>query len=219
MMKLHGFGRNGKKKYGEGKAPSWWDEELCAWDGNLNGVHAPKNWKSLNQGSWTKALFELIKCCYLNYMTLDEAEDYIEYRTVENVTDINLEVAYTEEFSPMDLQTDNIIENEENITELTTTNIEASDNTIDHAKKVTSKKKFTQQTIQKCSVCGRMKFTRKLLNEHMLSVHGLDSIMSPPFTKKRQLINEEVEMNSCKFCGKIYKTECWLKKHIEKSHS
>ena len=44
----------------------------------------PKNWKSLNQGSWTRALFELIKCCYLNYITLDEAEDYIEYRTVEN---------------------------------------------------------------------------------------------------------------------------------------
>ena len=82
----------------------------CAWDGNLNGVHAPKNWKSLNQGSWTRAIFELIKCCQLNYITLDEAEDYIEYRTVENLTDINLEVDYTEEFNQMNLQTGNIIE-------------------------------------------------------------------------------------------------------------
>ena len=46
----------------------------------------------------------------MNYITLDEAEDYIEYRTVENVTDINLEVDYTEEFNRMNLQTGNIIE-------------------------------------------------------------------------------------------------------------
>ena len=46
----------------------------------------------------------------MNYITLDEAEDYIEYRTVENVTDINLEVDYTEEFNQMNLQTGNIIE-------------------------------------------------------------------------------------------------------------
>ena len=46
----------------------------------------------------------------MNYITLDEAEDYIEYRTVENLTDINLEVDYTEEFNQMNLQTGNIIE-------------------------------------------------------------------------------------------------------------
>ena len=46
----------------------------------------------------------------MNYITLDEAEDYIEYRTVENLTDINLEVDYTEEFNQMSLQTGNIIE-------------------------------------------------------------------------------------------------------------
>ena len=46
----------------------------------------------------------------MNYITLDEAEDYIEYRTVENVTDINLEVDYTEELNRMNLQTGNIIE-------------------------------------------------------------------------------------------------------------
>ena len=46
----------------------------------------------------------------MNYITLDEAEEYIEYRTVENLTDINLEVDYTEEFNQMNLQTGNIIE-------------------------------------------------------------------------------------------------------------
>ena len=75
MMKCQGFGRNTSLRYGEGNPPILWDQKLVLWDKNLNGVNSPTNWKLLNKGPWTKALYELIKMCYCYY---DEAEEYNE---------------------------------------------------------------------------------------------------------------------------------------------
>ena len=88
IMKSHGFGRNASRKYGEGPAPAWWDSNLVAWDSNLNGVNEPTNWKSLNRGPWTKALYEQIKNCYLSNMTYDDAEEVDEFEPVDEVENV-----------------------------------------------------------------------------------------------------------------------------------
>ena len=35
MMKSQGYVRNAPLRYGEGKPPAWWDQELVTWDANL----------------------------------------------------------------------------------------------------------------------------------------------------------------------------------------
>ena len=42
-----------------------------------NGVNAPTNWKAMNKGPWTKAIFQQIKNCYAYDMTIEIADEEI----------------------------------------------------------------------------------------------------------------------------------------------
>ena len=78
------------------------------------------------------------------------------------------------------------------------------------------RKSLTQQTINKCPICGRMFITKKLLKEHMENVHNVtpNIIKASEISRKRK--NSDTDNPTefkCSACGKIYKRECWLKKH------
>ena len=79
-----------------------------------------------------------------------------------------------------------------------------------------TKGKFTQQTIKKCRVCGRMFLTENLLIEHITTMH-----IGEPLDVNRKRKSPDFDDNSdlvC-FCGKKYKTKVWLDKHKQKSHN
>lgn len=79
-----------------------------------------------------------------------------------------------------------------------------------------TKGKFTQQTISKCTVCGRMFVTENLLKEHITTMH-----IGEPLNLNRKRKSPDFDHNSdlvC-FCGKKYKIKVWLDKHKQKSHN
>jgi hypothetical protein len=254
MMKSQGYGRNSPLRYGEGKPPAWWDEELVTWDTNLNGVNAPTNWKSLNKGPWTKVIFQQIKNCYEYDMTTNIAGDEIDddfgdlsHEDIHDDAENHDEEIHEEEIHNIEIHEDihdidflddldfSINESfsafDDFISEDQSVFHEPNDNV---QKKKSGNKLFTQQTISKCNHCGRMFISKQLLIDHMQTVHKDQPVVLPDIeTRKRKLqdadndeqhkkrkspkVNDQIEFKC--FCGKPYKKEAWLKKHIVNVHN
>ena len=86
---------------------------------------------------------------------------------------------------------------------------------VEPVKKKTNKN-LSQATISKCSLCGRMFVTQKLMTDHMKNVHIVicksQETVEKPQDKNLQE-NEKVDELKCTVCGKLYKSAVWLKKH------
>ena len=86
---------------------------------------------------------------------------------------------------------------------------------VEPVKKKTNKN-LSQATISKCSLCGRMLVTQKLMTDHMKNVHKViwksQETVEKPQDKNLQE-NEKVDELKCTVCGKLYKSAVWLKKH------
>ena len=239
MMNCQGFGRNGRLRYGEGLHPVWWDNKQVPWNKHMNGVNPPANWKGLDKGPWTKALYEQISNCYLHYMTREEADEYTEQlvdrpsNNIDNVVLTEFEHTSEEHASDSSLMVDctlggldmdalkdlsisrllELVEPEEAEEPEEPEEPEETEEPVEKVKK--TKKNLLQQTISKCPLCGKMVVTQKLLIEHMKTIHDVVWKSKERVEKPKEAdLPKENELN-CTVCGKMYKTAVWLKKHKE----